>query len=105
MALHIQSEEVVSREGELIPIAEPSVLEAPSAANDHRGSSPPAIERVYRHRLPVRISHWLNVPFLIILIMSGLQIFNAHPALYWAIVLIVTVRYSQSGPCKLAVAK
>ena len=40
-------------------------------------------ERIYRHRLPVRISHWLNVPLLIILIMSGLQIFNAHPALYW----------------------
>ncbi len=40
-------------------------------------------ERVYRHRLPVRISHWLNVPCLFILIMSGLQIFNAHPALYW----------------------
>jgi thiosulfate reductase cytochrome b subunit len=43
----------------------------------------PVVERVYRHRLPVRISHWLNVPILIILIMSGLQIFNAHPALYW----------------------
>lgn len=41
------------------------------------------IERVYRHRLPVRISHWLNVLCLVILIMSGLQIFNAHPALYW----------------------
>jgi thiosulfate reductase cytochrome b subunit len=41
------------------------------------------VERTYRHRLPIRISHWLNVPFLIILIMSGLQIFNAHPALYW----------------------
>ena len=41
------------------------------------------VERVYRHRLPVRISHWLNVPCLFILIMSGLQIFNAHPALYW----------------------
>jgi thiosulfate reductase cytochrome b subunit len=41
------------------------------------------VERVYRHRLPVRISHWLNVPILIVLIMSGLQIFNAHPALYW----------------------
>jgi hypothetical protein len=40
-------------------------------------------ERIYRHRLPIRVSHWLNVPFLIILIMSGLQIFNAHPALYW----------------------
>jgi len=46
-------------------------------------ASTPVVERVYRHRLPVRISHWLNVPCLIILIMSGLQIFNAHPALYW----------------------
>ena len=44
---------------------------------------PAATEQVYRHRLPVRISHWLNVPGLFILIMSGLQIFNAHPALYW----------------------
>lgn len=44
---------------------------------------PATTERVYRHRLPVRISHWLNVPCLFILIMSGLQIFNAHPALYW----------------------
>ena len=43
------------------------------------------VERVYRHRLPVRVSHWLNVPCLFILIMSGLQIFNAHPALYWGI--------------------
>ena len=41
------------------------------------------IERVYRHRLPVRIGHWLNVVCLFILIGSGLQIFNAHPALYW----------------------
>ncbi len=39
--------------------------------------------RVYRHRLPVRIGHWINVLCLPILIMSGLQIFNAHPALYW----------------------
>ena len=59
-----------------------SGLDAPTAT-DRTVSSIPAIERVYRHRLPVRISHWLNVPFLIILIMSGLQIFNAHPALYW----------------------
>jgi thiosulfate reductase cytochrome b subunit len=48
-----------------------------------RSASAPLVEWVYRHRLPVRISHWLNVPILIILIMSGLQIFNAHPALYW----------------------
>ncbi len=40
-------------------------------------------ERFYRHRLPIRIGHWLNVVCLFILIGSGLQIFNAHPALYW----------------------
>ena len=27
--------------------------------------------------------HWINVICLTILLMSGLQIFNAHPALYW----------------------
>ena len=35
----------------------------------------------YRHTLPVRIMHWINVVALTILFMSGLQIFNAHPAL------------------------
>jgi thiosulfate reductase cytochrome b subunit len=37
----------------------------------------------YRHRLPVRIMHWTNVVCLFVLIGSGLQIFLAHPALYW----------------------
>ena len=37
----------------------------------------------YRHALPVRIMHWINVVALTILLMSGLSIFNAHPALYW----------------------
>jgi thiosulfate reductase cytochrome b subunit len=38
---------------------------------------------IYRHRLPIRLCHWINVLCLTILLMSGLQIFNAHPALYW----------------------
>ncbi len=38
---------------------------------------------VYRHTLWVRISHWVNAGALLIMLMSGLQIFNAHPALYW----------------------
>ena len=38
---------------------------------------------IYRHRLWVRVSHWVNVISMTILLMSGLQIFNAHPALYW----------------------
>lgn len=37
----------------------------------------------FRHRLPVRIMHWINVLAFGILLMSGLQIFNAHPSLSW----------------------
>lgn len=38
---------------------------------------------IARHTLATRLTHWLNVLALTILLMSGLQIFNAHPALYW----------------------
>ena len=31
----------------------------------------------------VRLTHWINVLCMTVLLMSGLQIFNAHPALYW----------------------
>lgn len=44
---------------------------------------PQTPQRFYRHRLPVRLMHWINVVCLTILLMSGLAIFNAHPALYW----------------------
>lgn len=37
----------------------------------------------YRHALPVRIMHWINVLAFFILLMSGLQIFNAYPELAW----------------------
>lgn len=38
---------------------------------------------IYRHRLPVRIAHWINFACLTIMLMSGLGIFNGWPALYW----------------------
>jgi thiosulfate reductase cytochrome b subunit len=38
---------------------------------------------VRRHSGVTRITHWLNVLAVSLLLMSGLQIFNAHPALYW----------------------
>ena len=38
---------------------------------------------VPRHGPVVRITHWINVLAVSLLLMSGLQIFNAHPALYW----------------------
>jgi thiosulfate reductase cytochrome b subunit len=44
----------------------------------------PATDYVYRrHALAVRVMHWINVVALTILLMSGLQIFNSHPRLYW----------------------
>ncbi|WP_110669158.1 cytochrome b/b6 domain-containing protein [Salinicola halophilus] len=49
-------------------------------------SSPPVAQRHRtrrRHPGPVRLWHWLNLWFLVVMLMSGLQIFNAHPALYW----------------------
>ena len=38
---------------------------------------------MFRHPVAIRISHWINAVCLTLLLMSGLQIFNAHPALYW----------------------
>lgn len=39
-------------------------------------------EVIYRHSRTVRLTHWINALVLLVLLMSGLQIFNAHPALY-----------------------
>src|SRR6476646_9117577 len=40
-------------------------------------------EIVYRHSVIVRVTHWMNVLCLTLLLMSGLKLFNVHPALYW----------------------
>lgn len=36
-----------------------------------------------RHALSTRLWHWINALSLIVLFMSGLNISNAHPRLYW----------------------
>ena len=38
---------------------------------------------IFRHSAIVRVTHWINFLCLAVLLMSGLQIFNAHSALYW----------------------
>jgi thiosulfate reductase cytochrome b subunit len=38
---------------------------------------------VPRHSGLVRVTHWVNVFCFSMLLMSGAQIFNAHPRLYW----------------------
>ena len=58
------------------------VRDAPTAPDQRRGDRPRG-RLIYRHTALVRATHWINVVFLTILLMSGLQIFNAHPALYW----------------------
>jgi Ni/Fe-hydrogenase b-type cytochrome subunit len=40
-------------------------------------------ELVKRHRLSTRLWHWVNAVAVIVLLMSGLMISNAHPRLYW----------------------
>jgi thiosulfate reductase cytochrome b subunit len=39
-------------------------------------------EIVYRHSAMIRLTHWVGVVCVTLLLLSGLQIFNAHPALY-----------------------
>lgn len=58
----------------------PAARRTPAAGRSRQAHRPC---RVYRHPLPVRLAHWVNAACLAILLMSGLQIFNAHPALYW----------------------
>ena len=38
---------------------------------------------ILRHRWPLRWMHWINLLCMLALVGSGLQIYNAHPALYW----------------------
>jgi thiosulfate reductase cytochrome b subunit len=38
---------------------------------------------LYRHPVAVRLAHWVNAICILVLLMSGLQILNAHPAFYW----------------------
>lgn len=55
-----------------------------SSTTDPRADTATAPARTfYRHRLPVRIMHWINVIAFFLMLMSGLGIFNAHPHLYW----------------------
>ena len=50
-----------------------------------RSAPAPRWKRVLirRHSVVTRLTHWLNVLCLAILLMSGLQIFNAYPRLHW----------------------
>ena len=46
-------------------------------------AAPRGGESVKRHSAVTRIWHWINALTVLVLLMSGLMIFNAHPRLYW----------------------
>ena len=62
-----------------IPLVETDVAVAGDIGIDGRDEW----RTVLRHRLPLRLMHWINLLCMLALVGSGLQIFNAHPALYW----------------------
>ncbi len=45
--------------------------------------APKAGDLVRRHRFSTRVWHWTNTLAVLVMLMSGLMIFNAHPRLYW----------------------
>ncbi|EJJ29994.1 thiosulfate reductase cytochrome B subunit (membrane anchoring protein) [Rhizobium sp. CF142] len=54
-----------------------------SDSPDNDNMQYPRTQMIHRHSLVTRLTHWLNVICLSVLLLSGLQIFNAHPELYW----------------------
>ena len=62
-----------------------TTTDAPSIPQPERASlaGPAPREVIYRHTFLVRLTHWINALAIFILIGSGLNIFNAHPQLYW----------------------
>jgi thiosulfate reductase cytochrome b subunit len=52
-------------------------------APDTAGPSRYEWRTILRHRWPLRLMHWINLLCMLAMVGSGLQIYNAHPALYW----------------------
>lgn len=46
-------------------------------------TKPNSVKSKPRHHVTTRLWHWTNALCLLVLLMSGLTIFNAHPRLYW----------------------
>jgi thiosulfate reductase cytochrome b subunit len=59
------------------------VSQEPLAAPVKPGRRRARGEVIYRHAFLVRLTHWVNALAIFILVGSGLNIFNAHPRLYW----------------------
>jgi thiosulfate reductase cytochrome b subunit len=63
-------------------MTDPTASKAPAHPDRPLGGGRVAI---WRHPATVRITHWINVAVVVVLIMSGLNILMAHPHLYWGV--------------------
>jgi thiosulfate reductase cytochrome b subunit len=70
-------------ETEAITSPSPLTTQAPVTNHATAMPSPQPGDLVKRQRLSTRLWHWVNVVCLLVLLSSGLMIFNAHPRLYW----------------------
>jgi thiosulfate reductase cytochrome b subunit len=75
--------EPLPAEPAILPEATPAPVVAAPPVEPPVPPARPAREVIYRHSLIVRLTHWINVLAISLLLMSGAQIFNAHPRLYW----------------------
>ncbi len=64
-----------------MPSSYHAVVEATAGSSARPAARREAEALVYRHSLTTRVTHWTTVLAFVILVMSGLQIFNAAPYL------------------------
>ena len=56
----------------------------PSPDSAAAGTDAPSAPYLFhRHSLAVRVTHWINALAIFVLLMTGLNIFNAYPMLHW----------------------
>jgi thiosulfate reductase cytochrome b subunit len=60
-----------------------AALSEPNSETKAEPAGKPQRELIYRHTVVVRLTHWINALILVVLLVSGLSLFNYHPALYW----------------------
>ena len=61
-------------------MARPLALDAPQQVQHQAVED---LGLLARHPVAVRAAHWASVLAMAVLLFSGLQILNAHPAFYW----------------------
>jgi thiosulfate reductase cytochrome b subunit len=64
-------------------MAEAILMRASYAQWPHNADAMATPEIIRRHSLATRLLHWINALCVFLILMSGLQIFNADPRLYW----------------------